>query len=305
MLFSLVFLVLGGAIVLAWRNFRLGRGDRKGAFRVAFFIFCDGMLAWLFLANHIAGGLEVPVLFIGWAQAVWKASVFWLFYLALEPHVRRLWPQLLISWSRLLNGQWRDPLVGQNLLLGVLAGIIGSAVFHFEVLAPAWFGLTPRSFFPVHTLALGGPFALLGYLLALLIKRLGDALFMLMTLFLCRLVLRRKLLASCAFVVLWTVSDVLFYEAHPVLGWVTEVIFTSLLLWVYLRLGFLASIVMLLTNWALGMVTLTTNFSAWYAGNGLAVAALLFALAAFGFYTSQAGRPIFQEVRVGDLVEGL
>jgi hypothetical protein len=294
MLYSVVFLALGGAAVLAWRNLRLGRGDRKGALRVAGFIFCDAMLAWLFLANHIAGGLEVPVLFIGWAQAGCKASVFWLFYLAMEPNIRRFWPQLLISWNRLVNGQWRDPLVGQNLLLGVLAGIISNAIFDPEVIAPGWFGLTPRSFFEVHALALGGPLVLLGYLLALLIRRLGDALFMLMTLFLCRLVLRRKLLASCAFVVLWTIIDVLFQGAHPVVGWFTHAAFFTLLLWVYLRLGFLASIVMLVTNNALD-VPLTTNFSAWYAGNGLAVAAILFALAAFGFYTSQAGRPIFQE----------
>ena len=199
---SLFFVVLAGAGVLAWRNFHLGRGDRKGAFRVAFFIFCAGMLRWLFLASHIAGGLEVPVFEIGAVQALWGAAFFWVCYLALEPHVRRLWPQVLISWSRLVNGQWRDPLVGQNVLLGVLAGVFANAVDQFEVLAPAWFGLTPRPFMPSHPLTLGGPFAVAGYLLVLLIKRLGDALFSLMILFLFRLVLRRRLLASCAFVVL-------------------------------------------------------------------------------------------------------
>ena len=116
-----------------------------------------------------------------------------------------------------------------------------------------------------------------------------------MTLFLCRLVLRRGLLASCAFVAVWTVVDVTFYGAHPVLGWFSEGIFFSLLLWVYLRLGFLAGMVMMLTQWALNNAPLTTNFSAWYAGNGLAVVAFFLALAAFGFYTSQAGRPIFQD----------
>ena len=295
MIFALVFLVLFGAGVLAWRNFHLGRGDRKGAFRVAFFIFCAAMLAWLFLANHIAGGLEVPVLFIGCSQALWKASFFWLCYLALEPHLRRLWPQLLISWSRLVNGQWRDPLVGQNLLLGVLAGVIGHAVFHLQVLAPAWFGLTPHPFFPSETLSLGGPLDVLGYLLLLLIKRLGEALFMLMTLFLCRLVLRRRLMASSAFVVVWTVVGTLLYELHPVLGWILSGIYYSLLLWVFVRLGFLAGFIMMLTEWALWGAPLTTNFSAWYAGKGLAVVAFLLALAAFGFYTSQAGRPIFQD----------
>ena len=64
---------------------------------------------------------------------------------------------------------------------------------------------------------------------------------------------------------------------------------------VYLRLGFLAGIVMMLTEWALDNAPLTTNFSAWYAGNGLAVVAFLLALAGFGYHTSQAGRAIFQD----------
>ena len=28
----------------------------------------------------------------------------WLFYVALEPYVRRFWPQLLIGWTRALSG---------------------------------------------------------------------------------------------------------------------------------------------------------------------------------------------------------
>ena len=89
--------------------------------------------------------------------------------------------------------------------------------------------------------------------------------------------------------------NALFSEAHHVLGWFVFGIVNSLYLWVYLRLGFLAGIVMSLTLGALMNFPLTTNFSAWYAGNGLAVVAFFLALAAFGFYTSQAGRPIFQD----------
>jgi hypothetical protein len=95
-------------------------------------------------------------------------------------------------------------------------------------------------------------------------------------------------------VVVWTVDNVTLYGRHPVLGWFSESIYCLLLLWVYLRLGFLASIVMMLAQYALWNAPLTTNFSTWYAGNGLAVVAFLLALAAFGFYTSQAGRPIFE-----------
>lgn len=40
-------------------------------------------------------------------------------YIALEPHVRRRWPQSMVTWSRLLSGQIRDPLVGSHMLIGI------------------------------------------------------------------------------------------------------------------------------------------------------------------------------------------
>jgi len=193
-----------------------------------------------------------------------------------------------------VNGQWRDPLVGQNILLGVLAGVVAVALLLFQVVAPARFGLTPMPFHPSQVLALDEPFALVGWLLRLIIDQPWQALFDLMLLFLFRLVLRRALLASCAFVAMWTVVNTQTYEFHPVLGWFVVGISLSLGVWVYLRLGLLAGTVMYLTRSTLLAAPLTTNVSAWYAGNGLAVVAFLFALAAFGFYTSQAGRPIFQ-----------
>jgi len=292
LIYVLIWMVWTLSGVLAWRNFRLGRGDRKGAFRVAFFLVCIGMLSWLFLASHT---FNVGVFEIGSAQVFWRAAFFWLTYLALEPYVRRLWPQVLISWSRLANGQWRDPLVGQNVLVGVLAGVVATAADQFQVLGPAWFGLSPQPFHTSHALALDGPLALVGLLLWQVISVTGNSLYPLMILFLFRLVLPRAFLASCAYIAVSTLVFTLFNEAHPVLGWFTTGIMASLTLWVYLRLGFLAGAVMGLTTAALQAAPLTTNFSAWYAGNSLAVVAFLFALAAFGFYTSQAGRPIFQE----------
>ena len=45
-------------------------------------------------------------------------------YLALEPWVRRYWPQTMITWSRVVAGQWTDPLVGRDLLFGTFFGIV-------------------------------------------------------------------------------------------------------------------------------------------------------------------------------------
>ncbi len=57
---------------------------------------------------------EITLLFgvIGWAL-VWGGFT-WLMYVSLEPYVRRVWPRTLISWTRLLSGYVRDPLVGRD-----------------------------------------------------------------------------------------------------------------------------------------------------------------------------------------------
>ena len=293
--FRVIFLVWCGSAILAWRNFRHGRIDRKGSFRVAFILFVAGMISWLFLASHIPGGYEIPVIEIGFAQALSAAAFFWLFYTALEPHTRRLWPQFLISWTRLVNGRWRDPLVGQNLLLGVLAGIASAALTQIGVLAPDWLGLASQPFRPSHPLTLDGPMALAGFVLVFMVKGVCTPLFYLIFLLFLRAALRKTWLVSAAYIALTTVIFTLFWGAHPVLGWFVIGATVSLGLWVYLRLGFLAGIVMLATNVILGQVPLTTDVSAWYFGNGFAAALFFLALAGFGFYTSQGGRPIFQE----------
>ena len=50
------------------------------------------------------------------------ACLVWVFYLALEPYVRRLRPWTLVSWTRLLNGGFRDAVVGRDVLVGLAFG---------------------------------------------------------------------------------------------------------------------------------------------------------------------------------------
>jgi hypothetical protein len=238
---------------------------------------------------------EVAILLMGSSQALWNAAFFWLGYSALEPYVRRLWPQVLISWTRLVAGRWRDPLVGQNVLLGILAGVAFTVATQLGVMLPAWFGLTPQPFIGSHPLMLDGHLALGGCIASSMIGATTGPLYGLMFLLLFRIVLRRPVLVCCAYIAFFTMVFTLLREAHPVIGWFTVGASVSLTLWVYLRVGFLAAIVMGLTSGVLTRAPLTTDFSAWYAGNGFVVIALFLALAAFGFYTSQAGRPIFQE----------
>jgi serine/threonine-protein kinase len=87
-----------------------------------------------FIAGLAAGDLNqfhtsLGRLYLTVGPALWRGFVAWAAYLAVEPVIRRKWPQSLISWNRMLAGRLRDPLLGRDLLLGVLGGC--ATVFGF------------------------------------------------------------------------------------------------------------------------------------------------------------------------------
>ena len=143
-IFIILFLaVLVGSAILARRNLRLGRGDRRGAFHVAAFVFVAWTAAWFFGAHHVPSFAEVRLFieFLVWGCG-WSGFT-WLLYIALEPYVRRRWPATLVSWSRLLGGNVRDPLVGRDVLVGCLlcssTTVLGSLLWF----VPVWLGYPP------------------------------------------------------------------------------------------------------------------------------------------------------------------
>lgn len=75
---------------------------------------------------------------VSWASFAGLLS--WTFYAAVEPYVRRRWPQMLISWSRLLDGRWRDPLVGRDLLIGNVLGLALHLLYPVATVASSWRG---------------------------------------------------------------------------------------------------------------------------------------------------------------------
>ena len=101
---ALTLLMLVGAAAMARRNLILGRGDRAGATRVAFFIFGTLMASWVVGAHHTSDfGREQERFLQQCADAMLPAALFWLTYLAIEPWIRRHWPSSLVSWTRLLS----------------------------------------------------------------------------------------------------------------------------------------------------------------------------------------------------------
>ncbi|MDQ3803096.1 MAG: hypothetical protein M3416_04495 [Acidobacteriota bacterium] len=91
------------------------------------------MLGWLVGADHVPSVVgELYLFWFGVAKALLRAGVVWVLYMALEPYVRRRFPELIISWSRLLAGDFRDPMVGRDILVGMLA-LLSLYVFRLGV----------------------------------------------------------------------------------------------------------------------------------------------------------------------------
>ena len=281
----LYLVVIAGALVLAWRNFTLRRSDRRGAFRVASYFFCLGLLLTAIHAHHTSGAAEGGVFEIGLAQAASRALIFWLWYTALEPYVRRLWPQSLISWTRLLDGRWRDPLVGRHLLLGCLFGLALNLAHQAHLLAPQWLGLPMRQFQTSPSWTLSGLGSLFADILYKQIDAVFFAMFFLMCLLLLLFVFRKMLLASIVFLALFTALTVLAGGPPSAVDWAFGALGMGLIYWTLVQWGFLACAISLLCSNLLTF-PLTTHWSAWYAPHGLAGLTLVGIIAMLGFLNS-------------------
>jgi hypothetical protein len=112
--------ILVGGCLLARQNLREGRSDRRGAARVAAATFAGWMCVWVLTADH-ATLLREPLLLIrALSFGTFLAGLYGMVYSALEPYVRRYWPDALIPVTRLLAGRVRDPLIASNVLSGIL-----------------------------------------------------------------------------------------------------------------------------------------------------------------------------------------
>src|SRR5262249_19286452 len=142
LLFFLV-VIPASAGVLAWKNNRMGLGDRRGAFRLAAFIFVSTFFWRLASQHYVPTMAEAGVLSFATRDALTLGAIVWVLYMAFEPYVRRRSPRMLISWSRLLTGRLHDPLVGADLLAGCVLGTVALCVAR-PLASPFNASLAPR-----------------------------------------------------------------------------------------------------------------------------------------------------------------
>lgn len=234
------------------------------------------------------------------SDALGGAVFVWVTYMALEPYVRRRWPALLISWTRLLSGKVWDPLIGRDALAGALLGT--SAILSGYVLdaLPYWFnisGLTPIS---SAAYSLGGPNRFLGVGLGQLFGSVFVTLTTLSLLFLARVFLRKQWLAVGVTGVILTVlllgnEGENFWVAMPF-----TIFFSALSMICLIRFGLLALYVFNVYVGLLTVLPVTLDFSRWYIGRSLFLLLVLIGLAVYGFRAALAGRPAFSIAALED-----
>lgn len=291
------------SIYFAMRNLQLGRGDWRGATRIAVFVFLVNIGEAVFATRLSEVGIVGVLNDVFSGRAMGHSFIhsmgMWFAYVALEPYVRRLWPRVLVSWTRLISGRVRDPLVGRDLLAGVALGAALNA------LVIATFAVAPRlGLGEMPTLASGGMFEAIGnagYTLVNMCYAASvcvlEVLRWLFTLLLIRLVVRRTDAALVIAALLWVFSSA--SGSAPFIGWklaiLAGLLSTSGLLLV-VRLGLLTTVTISFTALVLNGTASTLAFDSWYAGLALLPMGLLLAIAGYGAVTALAGKSILGDV---------
>jgi serine/threonine-protein kinase len=302
MFYIIEFALIAVSAVIARHNLRAGRSNQTGALRVAIFAFVVETIGYLIDANHVPflEGETRQWYSVG-AFALWDAAMMWVFYVALEPAVRRFWPDGLISWNRLLAGRWRDPLVGWHLLCGVGWGVAlmltlrggfflkdyledGAAV---PYLNPLFLGANARLY--------------VGYLFQWLFDAVNISLLIVLLYAVARgsraaagrnlfaLVIMGVLLIGLLAREFLTGNNLPFELSFCVL--IVVVIAIAML-----RFGLWAMMVMFFVNNVMNSAPFTLNPGDWFAPMSFAIGVLVVGLAVAGFVISRGGEPLLGRV---------
>jgi hypothetical protein len=279
-------------------NLRSGRSDQQGAARLSLGVIALYVASWVFGARHnFAIDAELGNFFKALAMSLLNVGFTWLFYLGLEPFVRRFCPDMLIGWTRFLRGRFSDPRVGRDLLVGLALGV-------FVVLLSA---LTP-----VVSEAVGGVLApprlwnaqhLFGlrHGISMLLRVIPGA-------------LQSAMLGTFAYVVLLGLIRkrsialgiigaifiaVVFSEGGADEAWLSLVFATLLvgpILFVFDRFGLLALAAGMIANQALQIVPLTLDLSRPYAATSTLCFVAVLGAAIYAFRISRAGDGLFRRL---------
>jgi hypothetical protein len=279
---------------LAARHLRHGRGDAVGATRLGIVVFALAMASGLLRIDtflYLGSQRELSMHLVIW---IGTGAAAGLMYLALEPPLRRHFPHLLIGWTRLTRGRWRDPRVGRDILIGVLVAAIIRLLPRGQVLLAQALDVPPNLLFI--TLPAPGELNIdrffLSTMLAAPVFGAVFAFIPLLVVFVLTFIVRRAWIAALVMAAAASLAN-LGQSSTPMIEAPFVMITLLLYLTVLLRVGLLATMTVVTVGALFDVTPLTLQLSEWYAPAGWIVMAIILALAVYGFHASLGGRRVF------------
>ena len=282
--------VLGASVFLARRNLVAGRGDRRGAFRIGAVMFVVQMSLWATRMHYRFGFGLLGYFLVAVLTAIGNAVVVWMLYLALEPFVRRYWPQTLIASTRMLSGQIRDALVGRDILVGAAACCVWRIVVSVHRLMTP--GEWPNGSSEDLVLSSVGA---LREMLENVPNAVRFTLVYFGAIFLLRLLFRRDWAAGIAFTALWV--GVAAAAKSSWFDLLVTVLVYGTVSFVTIQFGLLALASLILMDGLIGDMPATLDSSAWFYPTFLAIVLACSAIVMWAFRQSIRGRPLPQALR--------
>jgi serine/threonine-protein kinase len=286
--------VLLAAILVARMNLRAGRGDFAAALRIAWVIGCADLLGWLLTSTHASIPMpELRRLFTALGQALLTAGIMWLLYIAVEPWVRRFWPDTLKGWSRLLSGRVSDPRVGRDVMIGLAFGLGLQLLIRLSIPLHDLLGVPgpPQLLGRVELLA--GPIYAFGGLASVVSEATFNAFVIVFLIVGLKVGLKRMplvVVGAVLFYIALTVPATMSEGGSPWIGAGLGVLSMIALVTVPVRFGLLATTAAFLASFITSGVPWSLSFGSWQAQPTELSLALLVFLVLWAGWTASGGR---------------
>jgi hypothetical protein len=248
------------------------------------------MILFVCKAHFVASIGSFGLLVLAIAGALFITAAVCVLYLAIEPYVRRRWPHAIISWTRLLSGRLRDPLVGRDMMVGSILGISWGIAYYVLFIEGRRYGFPPNVNWGDFML---GPRTVLGAWIWHVANSVQATLGMFFLMFVFRVLLRKPWLAAIAFIGLWTAIKFVGSSHGPLLVPVQLFVYSGAA-FVLLRYGALSLATGIFVADILLNVAITSHPSAWYYGGTWFVLLTVVALACWAFYIALAGQKLWK-----------
>lgn len=278
------------ALSLAWRTYAARRGDLRGAIRIGALVIALVITFTLLTGDHGGDWTGIVRLALkGMTHGAAVGLLLGLYYFAIEPYARQVWPQSMVGWERALRGQWLDARVGRDLLAGLLVGLLATLALALERWLP---GIAGRPLGPpvlMHASSmriLDGTLSAFGVFLEIAVDMAREGFKFFTSVVVLRLLLGRHLPALIVAAMLWAlawhwagnVDDL----ATQIASFLVALSIAAGLALLLARAGFFALIAAFITTGVFINFPLRLDLAHWMASQSLLALALGAAATAFG-----------------------